>query len=240
MKYLFIIAPLILFSACNEDSIKKTQELNAHNPYLITPTKTQEKSKTQQTSNKNQKITLETLKIQNQQNLATLKAKQQEKLATLTAKHQEELAKIAAQKEAKLKELELKKAQELAQAKIKATQIEANKSVAIAALKKEALIAKTKEESSFKKSAIITAAVLFVIFLFFYYLNKFSKRSHDARLKEQELQQQAYIEEAKLKHQNIAKMLEIISDEKSDKEIKKEMAKLLSYNKKNLLEHKKL
>ncbi len=239
MKYLIALSAFILFSACNQESIEKTKKLNATNPYLA-PKAGQNLQKNSSKPIKNEKVAIEKLKIQNKQNLATLTAKHQEELATLTAKHQEELAKIAAQKETKLKELELKKTQELTKAKLKTTQIEANKSIAIAALKKDALIAKTKEESSFKKSAIIIAAVLFVIFLFFYYFNKFSKRAHETRLKEQELQQQAYMEEMRLKQQNVAKMLEIISDEKSDKEIKKEMTKLLSYNKENLLEQKKL
>jgi len=83
--------------------------------------------------------------------------------------------------------------------------------------------------------------VLFILFiwLLIHYLQALLKQKHEAYLKEQELNYKAYEQESKMKHENISKMLDIISDEKSDSAIKKEMTKILSHNKSSLITYKK-
>jgi hypothetical protein len=230
--FLLFIVTLFIFAGCNNSDIEKTKELNRN--LLKKQPQTMQKEKLSKTENilkmnYSNKVELQKLKNQNIENLESIKAKNLEKIET-----------IKAQKEQKLKELEVKKAATEALSKEKQLKIEANKSITLAQIASQKEISKAKEQSSFYKLTAIAIAIIALSWLLFYFLNKQSKRSHEAKLKEQELNFQAYMQESKLKHENLGKMLDIIKDENSDKEIKKEMTKLLSHNKKNLLEHKKI
>jgi len=81
--------------------------------------------------------------------------------------------------------------------------------------------------------------ILLIIWLILRYINQHAKRRHEAQLKEQEYNFQAYQEETKMKHQSIHKMLDIISSDSSDPSVKKEITKILTHNKSSLIEHKK-
>ena len=150
------------------------------------------------------------------------------KIEELKVKKELNLANIVAQKEQKLKELELQKAQ-----------VESNKIITVAKINSSKELKLKEQDSSLYKVVSIIVALILIIFAILKYLSTLSKRRQELELKERELQHQAYIEDIKSKHQHISKMLDIISDEKSDKEIKKSMTKLLERGKGNILEHKK-
>ena len=227
--FLIFIITLFIFAGCNNSDIEKTKELNRNLLKQYPKTTQNENLNKSEKMNYSNKIELQKLQNKNLENLESIKAKNLEKIET-----------IRAQKEQKIKELEVKKVATEALSKEKQLKIEANKSITLAQIASQKEISKAKEQSSFYKLTAIAIAIIALIWLLFYFLNKQSKRSHEAKLKEQELNFQAYMQESKLKHENLGKMLDIIKDENSDKEIKKEMTKLLSHNKKNLLEHKKI
>jgi len=222
MRYFILMIVILIFSGCNQDSLEKTKELNRKNKLAKIETEKKVAKKVEQ------KIKMQELK--NDTNL---------KLETIKKDKEEALAKIKAQKEQRIKELELNKAKAVELEKTKQKEIEANSSLELAKINSKTIVeVKEKETSLYKVIAII---VLFIVFIWLVirYLQALSKRKHEEYLKEQELNYKAYEQESRMKHENISKMLDIISDENSDSAIKKEMAKILSHNKSNLIEYKK-
>ena len=239
-KILLLFIPL-LFVACNQESIERTKELNKNNPLLkdkiaAINSSTQDNREIQKNQidvtkgNSYSEYDLKRLETQNIQDLERIKAQ-----------HKERLEEIKAQKEMKIKELETQKEIQKALALKEQKAIEANTSLLIAKLQSKTQIETTKEMIYVYKMVAIVTAVVILIWLMFYYINKASKRTHEAALKEKELQVKAQLEEEKLREQNIAKMLEIISDKDEDSEVKKEVAKLLTQlsTQTKLLEYKK-
>jgi hypothetical protein len=217
-KVIFIILPII-FIGCNKDSVEETKRLNSNNPYIKV-------KKDKQKTTQQERI----LKLNNTHNM---------KLEELKSKEAQNLAKLESQKEQKLKEMELKSKEELAKVELQKTKLESNKSITIANIEAKKEIKVKEEESSFKKIAIVIVGLILMFFAILKYLHSLSKRRHEVELKEKELQHEAYMQDIKSKHEHISKMLDIISDEKSDKEIKKSMTKLLERGKSNILEHKR-
>ena len=221
MRYILLLLIPLIFTACDKQSIERTKELNRNNKLLNTRSI---KAKENSSSQKEQLAKEDETKI---------------KLAQMNLENAEKLEKIKAQKEQKIKELELAKAKEVEVQKTKQKIIEANNSLVLAKINSQTVVTvKEKEVSLYKVFAIILLFIVFV-WLVIRYLHGVSKRKHEALIKEQELNYEAYVTESKLKHENISKMLEIISDEKSDPAVKKEITKILIHNKNNLIEHKK-
>ena len=222
MRYILLLLIPLIFSACGKEDIERTKELNRNNKLLNTRSiKAKENSSSQK------------------ERLAKMEDETKVKLAQMNLENAEKLEKIKAQKEQKIKELELEKAKEIEEQKTKQKIIEANNSLELAKINSKTVVeVKEKETNMYKVFAIILLFIVF-IWLVIRYLHGVSKRRHEALIKEQELNYEAYVTESKLKHENISKMLEIISDEKSDPAVKKEISKILTHNKNNLIEHKK-
>jgi len=217
-RLIYLILPIIIIG-CDKNSIEETKRLNSNNPYIKIKDNTTKKSQKERILelNNNHNVKLEELKIQNAQTLA----------------------KIESQKEQKIKELELKTKQEVAKTELKKAQIESNKSITVANINSVKEINIKKEESSFKKIAIVIIGLILIFLAILKYLSVLSKRRQEVELKEKEQSHEAYMHDIKAKHDHISKMLDIISDEKSDKEIKKSLTKLLERGKSNIIEHKK-
>ena len=222
MRYILLLLISLIFTACNNQDIEEVKELNKNNKFLNTRSiKTKQNNSTQK------------------ERLAKMQGETKLKLVQMNLENREKLEQIKAQKEQKVKELELAKAKELEAQKTKQKIIEANSSLELAKINSQTVVAvKEKETNMYKVFAIILLFIIF-IWLIIRYLHGVSKRKHEALIKEQELNYEAYVTESKLKHENISKMLEIISDDKSDPAIKKEISKILTHNKNNLIEHKK-
>ncbi len=229
MRAFLIMIVLLFFSACDSDTVAKTRELNRNNPKLqavyTTPQKTQS----------NRAINNETPK----ERMLKIDYKNKLALQELQKKSQKELATINAQKEVHLKKLEVEKAKTLHIEKTKQVAIEANKSLELAQIKQKSEIIEKEQEISLYKIIAFLLLFLLLVWLILRYINQHAKRKHEAYLKEQEYNFEAFKQESAMKHQNISKMLEIIGDEKSDPAIKKEITKILSHNKGSLIEHKK-
>ena len=222
MRYILLLLIALIFSACNKQDIEKTKELNRNNRLLNT------RSAITKQENSTQK-----------ERLSKIKNETKVKLMQISLANQEKLELIKAQKEERRQEIELEKAKDLEAQKTKQKIIEANNSITLAKIDSQTVVAvKEKELSLYKVFAIILLFIVF-IWLIIRYLHGISKRKHEALMKEKELNYEAYINDTKYKHENISKMLEIIGDVKSDPAIKKEIAKILTHNKNNLIEHKK-
>ncbi len=224
-RALFLISAVLIFTSCKspKETLEETRRINQNSPVYH--------AAEQKSSQKQQ--------ISQQERILNMKNSSKMQMAKMKIEHDEKLAKIAAQKEEKLKEIEAKKAKELEQLKLKQKEVEANRTLEVAKMQsQEAVAIKEKEVGLYKTVAVI---VLFIAFLWLIiaYLKHLAKQRHEAHLKEQELKFQAHIKETEMKHQNISKMLDIISSDKSDPAVKKEITKILSYNKGNLIEHKK-
>ena len=257
MKELSLILISILFIGCNNDAVKQTQELNKNllpkKEYKTVQKASQQPSKSEAEKiialDYNKKIELEKTKVQSQKELTTIQSQNKQKIKELEVQSQEKLAQIKANKEQKIKELETKakiKEKELEAKKLiskeeeKTKQIKAQNSakIEIAKEKENTKAIALKEHSSTLKTLSFILFFILAIWLLIRYLDKSSKRRHEAELKEKELQQQAYMEETKLKHESLNKMLDIISDPKHDPEVKKDVSKILSNSSKFLLENK--
>ena len=218
MRNIIFAISLMLFMACGKDSIEKTRELNANN--------------------KNLTVKIAPKKVSQKEKIKELDNQQAKDLAEIKGKKEKDLAIIESQKLEKLKKLELNSKKDLANIELKKSQIESNKSIAITNIKSQTELKIKKEENSFYKVAVILLALVLVIWLIFKYLSVLAKKRSEQELKERELNHQAYIEDLKLKQQNISKMLDILSDKDSDKDVKKSISKLLERGKGNILERK--
>jgi hypothetical protein len=203
---------------CGKNSVEETKKLNSNNPLL--------------------KVKKSALKVSQKERLLELNNTHILKIEELKVKKELNLASIVAQKEQKLKELELQKETQIAKSMLQKAQVESNKTITVAKINSSKEVKLKEQDSSLYKVASIIVALILIFFAILKYLSTLSKRRQELELKERELQHQAYMEDIKSKHQHISKMLDIISDEKSDKEIKKSMTKLLERGKGNILEHK--
>ncbi len=218
MRNLIVVLLAVFISGCNETSVAKTKDLNSNNPKISV-------LKTKKVDNKDERV----LKLNNKNKLELEKLKE----GSVT-----KLATIDASKEQRLKELEIKSKKELANIELKKSIVDSNKTLSIESIKSQTELKIKEKESSFYKVATIMLALILIVWLIFKYLSLIAKRKHEEKLREKELQQEVYLEDLKLKHQNISKMLDIIGDENSDKDVKKAIAKLLDKGRGNILENK--
>ena len=229
-KIILALIPFI-FIGCNQEGVEKTKLLNSNNPYLKVKPQTLNSKFEQNSNTKANDISKEKeIELTNAHTI---------KLEELKVKKEEALAKISAQKEQKLKEIEAKTKQELSKNRLKEAQIEQNRTITIAQIEAKNQLKVKKEESNLYKILGVLFALVIIFGIIFKFLNSLAKRRHEVLLKEKELEHQAYLQDMKAKHEHISKMLEIISDENSDKEIKKSLTKLLEGGKNNLIDYKK-
>ncbi len=230
MKRVILIFVIFIITACNQDSIEKTKELNINNSNLnikkhitqvnqkeynpIKPNSIKEESQKRVLQNNNQnKLELEKLKEQNKKDLIILKN----------------------QNEQKLKELDLTNKKELANIELQKKISDNNRSITISQIENSTKAQVLEKQNETLKIVIILIAIVIIIWLILRYLNQLSKNKLEEATKEKELNNQIYLEELKIKHQSLNKMLDIINDENCDKDIKKSLTKVLE-NGKNLLD----
>ncbi len=198
-------------------------------------------------------------KIENEKIMAKEKALSQEKIAQVESQSQKEieLAKVESQKAISLNEKELAKEKsihdkEIALAKLETQELISENEKKLTETKalneKEVALAKLASESQqndkdlefYKLIAMIVAGVLILILLVIYFIHRRNK-AIELKLHEEELMHQKYLEASKQHNEHVKKMLDIVTDEKTDKGIKKEIVRLLKEQGKqgNLIEHKK-
>jgi len=150
-----------------------------------------------------------------------------------------DLSKQIHDKEVEIAKLKTQEAISKNQEKIAITQLIKEKEIQLATLKNQEELA--NKSLAFKKIVlyILTGVILLAILVIFL-INK-RKRDNEIKLHEKELKHKEYMEATKQHNENMRKMLEILVDDKIDKELKKDMVKLLKEEGKKgrLIEHKK-
>lgn len=197
--------------------------------------------------------------LEKEKTIAQEQASLEEKKVELEALNQKEieLAKLASQKALSLHEKEMAKEKSLYDKEVALAKLETQKTISeneqklseskvvndkeIALAKLE--IEKEQKEKDLELYKIITAVVagLVILILLIIYMMHRRNKKIELQLHEEELMQQKYMEASKQHNENLRKMLEIVTDEKTDKGIKKEIVRLLKDQGKqsDLIEHKK-
>ena len=222
MRYILLLIITLLITACNNENIQRTKELNKYNEFISS------ESKIKKIEHKSEKERI--LKMQNETKI---------KLEELNLQTKEKIEKLKAQNEQKIKEIELEKEKAIQSRISKETVIKEASSVEVAKINSKTQISVKEKEISMYKIFAIIFLIIVTIWLIIRYLQEVSKRRHAALMKEQELNYQVYLNDSNQKHENISKMLDILADKNGDSSIKKEIAKILTHNKNNLIEHKK-
>ncbi len=227
----FIIA--LIFLGCDSNSaVKQTQELNKN---LMQKEGIKKEPMNQKKFNEQK--SLET-KVQNQQTLKKLDIQKETQLAKINAQKDLKIKELETKAAITQKELETKTKIESAKELTKQIKAKTQAQIQIEQTRQKAQEIAIKEHSNTIRNISIIIFLIIVIWLIIRYIDRASKRRHEAELKRKELEKEAYIEEQRLKQKNIDKMLDIIKDNSHDPEIKKEIAKLLTFNSNRYLEDK--
>ena len=166
--------------------------------------------------------------------------KSEEKIAltVMEADHQEKLATIAANKETTLKKLDVEKSKSNNQAREKIIASENQRKILIEQEKQKAaiLIEKEKQQSaillengraSLYQQYLIAAVIFFLVLMMLIYAIHRRNQGLKLKLHEDELRHKEYMQASKQHHERVNKTLEILANESTDKNLKKELVKLL-------------
>ena len=168
--------------------------------------------------------------IANEKEIALAKIEQEKLLAQKRAVSDQKKAELEAQnlKEIELAKLESQKAIALNEKEVALAELEVNREQ------------KDKELELYKLIAAVVAGLVILILLIIYMIHRRNKKIQ-LQLHEDELMHQKYMEASKQHNENLKKMLDIVTDEKIDKGIKKDIVRLLKDQGKqsDLIEHKK-
>ena len=167
-------------------------------------------------------------------------SKSEEKIAltVMEAAHQEKLATIAANKATTLKKLEVEKNRANTEArekiiasenqrKILIAQEEQRAAILIEKEKQQSAILLEKERAGLYQQYLIAAIIIFLVLMLLIYLIHRRNQSLKLKLHEDELRHKEYMQASKQHHERVNKTLEILANESTDKNLKKELVKLL-------------
>jgi len=221
MRNIILATSIIFIIGCNQDSIEKTKELNANNKNISV------------------KLQPKRDKIAQKEIIKKIDNQHEKELIQINDKKEKDLAIIESKKAETLKKLELDSKKELANIELKKSQVDSNKTITIANIESNTKLELANKQNNFYKVVVILLVLVLLIWLILRYLSNLSKQKLEKELKLKELEHQAYLEDVRLKQENIAKMLDIISSKDSDKDVKKAISKLLERGKGNILENKR-
>jgi len=148
-------------------------------------------------------------------------------LTAMEAKHQETLASIAAQKETRLQQLALEKRKSEDQTRERINASENQRRITIEKERQQAAIMLEKERSTLYQQYLIATVIVFILLTL---LGYFIYQRHQAlklKLHEDELRHKELMLASQQHHERINKTLEILASEKTDKQLKKELVRLL-------------
>jgi len=148
-------------------------------------------------------------------------------LSAMRAEHQEKLASIAAEKEKRLKELELEKSKVTSQSRQKIIESENRRKISIEKEKQKASILIEEGRAALYQQYLITAVIIFIALILMLYLIHRRNQTLKLKLHEDELRHKEYMQASKQHHERVNKTLEILANESTDKNLKKELVKLL-------------
>lgn len=211
IRYFFLAVVLVMFYGCGQDDVSKAHLMEG-------TTKKQEVAVSEQKSAKEVNETLELQKLvgANQITLAKIEAEKLQQLKLLEL----EQTKLQAQERSKLEESKLAYEKELQGMKL-AQEKE------LALLQEKRLLSNQDEQSRLSQIVIfVTTLLVLLILLLWLWMHKKNK-AHEEKMQKESLRHEEFMQASQQHHEKITKMLDIVVDEKTDKNVKKELVKLL-------------
>ncbi len=222
-KMLFLVSTIFLFTACSTDGAEQARLMDNVKP----PLRFNPHQNTKKISDIDEKIRLLKAQTDAKARLAEIELKKEERLKELETKKATMLAKLESEKTKTVKQLELQQAQSTNAAKTKMAETRAQADLAIEKEKQTNLLSAQKEDLAFYRQLTIAGVVLVLLLMLFVYLLYRHKQSIKFKLQEEKLKHEAYLLESKNHHERVTKLLDIIASDNTDKNIKKELTKLL-------------
>jgi len=212
IRYFFLAAViLVILYGCEQGNVSKA--------YLMEETtKKQEAEASDQKTYKEANETLELQKLVGANQIALAKI-ESEKLQQLKALELEQ-TKLQAQEAAKLQESKLAYEKELQGMKL-AQEKE------LTLLQEERLLSNQGDQNRLYQIVIIVSTLLVLLILLLWLWIHKKNKAHEAKIHEASLRHEEFMQASQQHHEKVTKMLEIVVDEKTDKNIKKELVKLL-------------
>ncbi|UPT77099.1 hypothetical protein MN086_08555 [Sulfurovum sp. XGS-02] len=211
IRYFFLAVVLVMFYGCEQSDVSKAR-------LMEDPTKKQEADLSDQKRVKEVNETLEFQKLvgANQITLAKIEAEKLQKIKILEL----EQTKLQAQERSKLEESKLAYEKELQGMKL-AQEKE------LALLQEKRLLSNQDEQNRLSQIILIVSTlVVLLILLLLLWIHKKNK-AHEEKMQKESLRHEEFMQASQQHHEKITKMLEIVVDEKTDKNVKKELVKLL-------------
>jgi hypothetical protein len=223
LQSIFIAVFVLTFTACNQEQTKSVKMVN--DPYHQVPTGyTTDAPKLKAARGESREAELELAKMKKEEKLelAKIEAQTQAELKRIEAESQK--AQALAQKEAQIYEQNTKK-------EISTTQYRTEKEIADSTQETTLL---TQERDIYLYRIMIAVATLIVIIaLLVFYLMHRKNKAVELKLQEDKMKHEEFMQASSQYHEKTSKMLEIIADESTDKQLKKELVRILRYQDQN-------
>ena len=211
VRYFFLAVVLVMFYGCGQDDVSKARLMEE-------TTKKQEAAVSDQKSYKEVNETLELQKLvgANQITLAKIESEKLHQLKILEL----EQTKLQAQERSKLEESKLAYEKELQGMKL-AQEKE------LALLQEKRLLSNQGDQNRLYQIVLIVSTVLVLLILLLWLWIHKKNKAHEEKMQKESLRHKEFMQASQQHHEKITKMLEIVVDEKTDKNVKKELVKLL-------------
>lgn len=210
IRYFSLVLALVMLYGCEQGNVSEARLMDD-------PKKKQETEVSQQKYKEvNETLELQKLVGADQITLAKIEAQKTEQLKTLEL----EQSKIEAQEAAKLQENKLAYEKELQSMKLAQ-----EKELTLAQEKR--LLSNQGSQNRLYQTMIIAGSVLVLLVLLLLLWMHKKNKAHEAKIHEESLRHEEFMQASQQHHEKVTKILEIIVDEKADKNVKKELVKLL-------------
>ena len=208
-NYLLVLG-LMVFIGCEQGNVSKAR--------LMDDTAKKEKTEILEQKKIEMNETLELQKVigANQVALAKIEADKAETLKTLEL----EQSKVKAREAVKLEEQKIAYEKET-----QAMKLAQEKELAL--LQEKRLLANQDNQNSLYETVLVVSALLILLILLLLLWIQRKNRAQKAKMHEETLRHEAFMQASQQHHEKITKMLDIVVDEKTDKNVKKELVKLL-------------
>jgi C4-dicarboxylate-specific signal transduction histidine kinase len=218
-----VIITILALAGCSAEHGDQARLINGTNP----PLRYNPRTHTAKPKQTQEQIKLIRAQAEAKARLAQIESQKAAKLKEIEARKATEIARLESQKAQKVKELELKQTLDTNKANTKMVSTRAQSDIDIEKAKQANLLAKQKQDLLFYRQLTVVIVVFLLLLMVFLYLLYHRRHHLKLKLHEEELRHQAYLHESKQHHERVTKMLEIIAHENTDKNLKKELTKLL-------------
>lgn len=210
-RILFFVLIAIAFYGCEQSGVSKTRLMGDS----VTKGETAEKS-AQKSKEANETLELQKLIGANQIALAKIEADKAQTLKTLEL----EQSKVQAEESTKLKEKQLAYEKELESMKLAQAK-------EITLIQEKRRLANQDNQNNLYMILLIVGTVLVLLILILLLWIHRKNKAQEEKMHEETLRHEEFMQASQQHHEKITKMLDIVVDEKTDKNVKKELVKLL-------------